>query len=274
MTNVSYLCVRVLERGDAAGEIDRMTAELRILGVGNIPEARPGDDIAGLIATSLQHEGLALEPGDIVVVTHKLVSKAEGRLIDLRTIEPSALARQFAGRYGKDPRQVEVVLRESARIVRMDRGLIIAETRQGFVCANAGVDASNAAGTEIVTLLPLDPDASAEHIRRGLSEQFDAEIAVIVTDSFGRPWRQGIVNVAVGVAGMTPLLDYRGQLDEHGYELGATVLAVADEIASAAELVMGKLDRRPVAIVRGYPYQPGQGTARDIIMAPERDLFR
>jgi coenzyme F420-0:L-glutamate ligase/coenzyme F420-1:gamma-L-glutamate ligase len=251
-----------------------MTAELRVLGVGNIPEARPGDDVSGLIASGLQIEGLALESGDIVVVTHKLVSKGEGRLIDLQTIEPSALAHQFAGRYGKDPRQVEVVLRESARIVRMDRGLIIAETRHGFVCANAGVDASNAAGREIVTLLPLDPDASAERIRRGLSERFNAEIAVIVTDSFGRPWRQGIVNVAVGVAGMAPLLDYRGQLDEHGYELGATVLAVADEIASAAELVMGKLDRRPVAIVRGYPYQTGQGGAKALIMEPERDLFR
>ncbi len=251
-----------------------MTIELRVLGVGNVPEAQPGDDITGLIATGLQSERLALESGDIVVVTHKLVSKAEGRLIDLRTIEPSALAHRFAERYDKDPRQVEVVLRESIRIVRMDRGLIIAETRHGFVCANAGVDASNAAGKEIVTLLPLDPDASAERIRRDLGVRFDVEIAVIITDSFGRPWRHGIVNVAVGVAGMTPLLDYRGQVDENGYELGATVLAVADEIAAAAELVMGKLDRRPVAIVRGYTYQPGQGAAMDIVMAPERDLFR
>lgn len=251
-----------------------MTAELRVLGVNSIPEAQPGDDITALIATGLQSTRMTLKSGDIVVVTHKLVSKAEGRLIDLQTIEPSALARRFAGLYGKDPRQVEVVLRESARIVRMDRGLIIAETHHGFVCANAGVDASNAVGKEFVTLLPLDPDASAERMRHGLGERFNSEIAVIVTDSFGRPWRQGIVNVAVGVAGMSPLLDYRGQLDEHGYELGATVLAVADEIASAAELVMGKLDRCPVAIVRGYTYQPGQGTAKDILMAPERDLFR
>lgn len=251
-----------------------MTVELRVLGIDNIPEARAGDDVAALIATGLQSDGLTLEAGDIVVVTHKLVSKAEDRQIDLRTIEPSELARQFAGRHGKDPRQVEVVLRESARIVRMDRGLIIAETHHGFICANAGVDASNAAGKEIVTLLPLDPDASAERIRRGLSERFNVEIAVIITDSFGRPWRQGIINVAVGVAGMAPLLDYRGQIDEHGYELSATVLAVADEIASSAELVMGKLDRRPVAIVRGYPYQPGAGAAKDIIIAAERDLFR
>ena len=251
-----------------------MTAELRVLGIGNIPEARTGDDITGLIAAGLERDGLVLESGDIVVVTHKLVSKAEGRLIDLRSVEPSTLARRFADRYGKDARQVEVVLRESARIIRMDRGLIIAETHHGFVCANAGVDASNASGKEIVTLLPLDPDASAERIRRRLGERFDVEIAVIITDSFGRPWRQGIVNVAIGVAGMLPLLDYRGRLDEHGYELGATILAVADEIASAAELVMGKLDNRPGAIVRGYAYQPGEGTAKDILMEPERDLFR
>ncbi|MDI3338991.1 MAG: coenzyme F420-0:L-glutamate ligase [Sphaerobacter sp.] len=251
-----------------------MSAEVRIIGVEHVPEARPGDDLAGLIAHGLEQSGLTLLEGDIVAVTQKLVSKAEGQLVDLREVEPSALARNWAARWGKDARQVEVVLREAQRIVRMANGLIIAETRHGFVCANAAVDASNVAGSEQVSLLPVDPDASAERIRRALSERYGVRIAVIVTDSFGRPWRKGIVNVAVGVAGMAPLLDYRGQYDEHGYELRATVIAVADEIASAAELVMGKLERRPVAVVRGYRVPPGAGSARDLVMEPERDLFR
>lgn len=251
-----------------------MSAEVRIIGVDHVPEARPGDDLANLIAHGLEQSGLTLADRDIVVVTQKLVSKAEGQLVDLREIEPSVLAREWAEQFGKDPRQVEVVLREARRIVRMTNGLIIAETRHGFVCANAAVDASNVSAPDQVSLLPLDPDASAERIRRGLAERAGVEIAVIITDSFGRPWRKGIVNVAVGVAGMEPLLDYRGQYDEQGYELRATVIAVADEIASAAELVMGKLARRPVAIVRGYAYQPGDGNARALVMEPERDLFR
>jgi len=251
-----------------------MNAEVRIIGVDHVPEARPGDDLADLIAQGIERSGLTLADGDIVVVTQKLVSKAEGRLVDLREIEPSALAREWGERYGKDPRQVEVVLREARRIVRMANGLIIAETRHGFVCANAAVDASNASAPDQVSLLPVDPDASAERIRRGLAERAGVELAAIITDSFGRPWRKGIVNVAVGVAGMEPLIDYRGQYDDQGYELRATVIAVADEIASAAELVMGKLARRPVAIVRGYAYQPGDGSARALVMEPERDLFR
>jgi len=251
-----------------------MSAEVRIIGVDHVPEARPGDDLADLIAYGIERSGLTLADGDVVVVTQKLVSKAEGQLVDLREIEPSALAREWGERYGKDPRQVEVVLREARRIVRMANGLIIAETRHGFVCANAAVDASNVSAPDQVTLLPVDPDASAERIRRGLAERAGVEIAVIITDSFGRPWRKGIVNVAVGVAGMEPLVDYRGQFDDQGYELRATVIAVADEIASAAELVMGKLARRPVAIVRGYAYQPGDGGARALVMEPERDLFR
>lgn len=251
-----------------------MSAEVRIIGVDHVPEARPGDDLADLIAYGIERSGLTLADGDVVVVTQKLVSKAEGQLVDLREVEPSALAREWAERYDKDPRQVEVVLREARRIVRMANGLIIAETRHGFVCANAAVDASNASAPDQVSLLPVDPDASAERIRRGLAERAGVELAAIITDSFGRPWRKGIVNVAVGVAGMEPLIDYRGQYDDQGYELRATVIAVADEIASAAELVMGKLARRPVAIVRGYAYQPGDGSARALVMEPERDLFR
>ena len=258
-----------------------MTAdgEVRLLGIDGIAEVRPGDDLAALIANAIESSGYGLEQGDIVVVTHKIVSKAEGQIIDLREIEASALARQIGERWNKDPRKTEVVLREAQRIVRMHQGMIIAETAHGFICANAGVDASNAA-PESVVLLPRDPDASAEGLREALAKRFDFDLetapAVIVSDSFGRPWRQGIVNVAVGVSGMAPLADYRGLEDAAGYELSASILAVADEVASAAELVMHKLAGRPVAIVRGYvPPLPGAfGTGQDLLMGAERDLFR
>jgi coenzyme F420-0:L-glutamate ligase / coenzyme F420-1:gamma-L-glutamate ligase len=243
---------------------------LSVVPVAGIPEVRPGDDLAGLIARSVEGD---LHHSDVLVVTHKVVSKAEGRLVDLRTVEPSALAKQFATRYGKDPRQIEVVLRESRRIVRMDRGLIISETHHGFVCANAGVDASNVPGEDWICLLPLDPDVSAAKLRAGLSAP-DGAPAVIISDSFGRAWREGITNVAIGVAGMRPLADYRGETDPHGFPLVASVLAVADELAAAAELVMGKTSGVPVAIIRNYSYETGPGTARDLLMDPARDLFR
>jgi coenzyme F420-0:L-glutamate ligase / coenzyme F420-1:gamma-L-glutamate ligase len=242
---------------------------VRVLPVEGIPEVRPGDDLAALVA-----EAADVRADDIVVVTHKIVSKAEGRLVDLRTVEPSALAKAFAARHGKDPRQIEVVLRESRRIVRMDRGLIISETHHGFVCANAGVDASNVPGDEVVCLLPVDPDASSARLRERLAQRAGSDLAVIVSDSFGRPWRDGITNVAIGVAGMRPLVDYRGETDPHGFPLEASVLAVADELAAAAELVMGKTAGIPIAIVRGYPYERAAGTGRALIMPPERDLFR
>lgn len=253
--------------------------EVRIIGVGGIPEVRAGDDLAALIGDAIAASDIDLQRGDVVVVTHKIVSKAEGKVIDLREIEPSALAARIGERWGKDPRKTEVVLREARRIVRMHEGMIIAETAHGFVCANAGVDASNAS-PESVVLLPDDPDVSAAHLRARLGQQFafafDEAPAVVISDSFGRPWRLGIVNIAVGVSGMAPLVDYRGQTDAAGYELSASILAVADEIASAAELVMHKLAGRPVAIVRGYesPVASAPGTGRDLIMGPERDLFR
>ena len=243
---------------------------IQILPVQGFPEVRPGDDLARIIADATGN----LQPGDVLVVTHKIVSKAENRLVDLRTVEPSALAKSFASEYDKDPRQTEVVLRESRRIVRMDRGVIISETRHGFICANAGVDASNVPGNETVCLLPLDPDASAAKLRKALSEKAGAEIAVIISDSFGRPWRQGITDIAIGAAGLNPLADYRGKTDPHGNPLEASILAVADELAAAAELVMGKTDAVPVAIVRNYAYEAGPGTARDLLMEPGRDLFR
>ena len=244
---------------------------LEVLPVEGLPEIRPGDDLPDLIARTA---GENLRAGDVLIVTHKIVSKAEGRLVDLREVEPSALAKGFAARYGRDPRQVEVVLGESRRIVRMDRGLIIAETRHGFVCANAGVDASNVPGDDVVCLLPADPDASAARLRDALVRRTGSDLAVIVSDSFGRTWREGITNVAIGVSGMNPLADYRGQRDPHGYPLEASVLAVADELAAAAELVMGKTEGIPVAVIRNYPYKVAQGTARDLLMGPDRDLFR
>ncbi len=244
---------------------------LEILPVEGIPEIRPGDDLPELIGRAAEED---LHAGDILVVTHKVVSKAEGRLVSLRAVEPSTLAEGFAARYDRDPRQIEVVLWESRRIVRMDRGLIIAETHHGFVCANAGVDASNVPGDDMVCLLPVAPDASAAELREALVARTGSNLAVIVSDSFGRPWREGITDVAIGVSGLDPLADYRGQRDLHGYPLEASVLAVADELAAAAELVMGKTAGIPVAIVRGYPYERGSGTARDLLMPPGRDLFR
>lgn len=253
---------------------------MQIIPIDGIPEIRPGDDLGALIGKAIASAIGSLQDGDIVAVTQKVVSKAEGKLIDLRTIEPSELAGRIGRDWEKDARQIEVVLRESVRIVRMVRGLIIAQTKHGFICANAGVDASNVA-SETVCLLPDDADASAEDIRQALASRFfdrssaASPIGVIVTDSFGRPWRSGIVNVAIGVAGMAPLTDYRGQHDAAGYELRATVLAVADELASAAELVMHKLAARPVAVIRGFDAQAlGEpGTSRDLVMAEERNLF-
>jgi coenzyme F420-0:L-glutamate ligase / coenzyme F420-1:gamma-L-glutamate ligase len=252
-----------------------MAAEIRILGVGGIPEARAGDDPAKLVLDGLNQSGIELQDSDVLVVTHKLVSKAQDRLVDLRSVTPSPFAERLAARYDKDPRQIEVVLRESTRIVKMDRGVIIAETAHGFICANAGVDASNAPESNYVVLLPVDPDQTAREIRYAVEQATGSRIAVIITDSFGRPWRAGIVNIAIGVSGMSPFNDYRGEYDEHGYELRATVIAVADEIASAAELVMGKLDRRPVAVLRGYDYiHSDSASGSDLVMDPSRDLFR
>ena len=227
--------------------------ELRILPVEGLPEIAVGDDLGGLIA-----EAAEVEPGDVVVVSQKVVSKAEGRIVRLDDVEASDRARELAANH--DPRQLEVILRESARVVRARAPLVIAETRHGFVCASAGVDASNAPEPDTLVLLPLDPDASAAAIRRALRERTGHDVGVIVSDSFGRPWRNGIVDVAIGVAGLRPLDDWRGRVDANDYELRATVVAVADEIAAAAELVRGKTSGVPVAIVRGLDVA-GEGKA-------------
>lgn len=241
--------------------------ELRVIPVRGVPEVREGDDVAALVA-----ERVELADGDVAVVAQKIVSKSEGRVVRLDQLEPSALARTVAGAE-RDARQVEAVLRESARIVRMRDGLVIAETRHGFVCASAGVDASNTPAPGTLVLLPLDPDASARRLRDRLLELTGRTVGLVVSDSFGRPWRQGTTDVAIGAAGLRVLLDLRGERDPTGYTLRATEIAVADEIAGAAELVMRKTAGVPAAVVRGLAVA-GQGRARDLIMPADRDLFR
>jgi coenzyme F420-0:L-glutamate ligase / coenzyme F420-1:gamma-L-glutamate ligase len=237
---------------------------IQVLPLEGMPEIQEGDDLAGLLAEAAGRFG-GFETGDVLVVAQKVVSKVEGRVVALADIEPSEEARAHAG--DGDPRHVEVILRETARVVRSRPPLIIAETRHGFVCASAGVDASNAPAADTVVLLPVDPDASA----RALHERL--KIAVILSDSFGRPFRHGTTDVAIGVAGLPPLRDLRGTRDRSGYELKTTQIAVADEIAGAAELVMGKADGIPAAIVRGLQVE-GDGSARELVMPPDRDLFR
>ena len=253
----------------------RAVGALEVHPVRGLPEVCPGDDLAALVLTAVERSGLDLRPWDVVVVTHKVVSKAEGALVDLGTVSPSAEAADYAERSGGDPRVVEVVLRESRRVLRVGVGVLVCETRTGLVCANAGVDRSNVPGTDTVTLLPRDPDASAAALRTAwLEHAGGGPLGVIVCDSFGRPFREAQVNVAVGVAGMPALTDHRGLPDTAGQLMQASVLATADEIASAAELVMGKVDAIPVALVRGLRWSgEGRGSA-ELQRDPERDLFR
>ena len=251
-----------------------MTSRIELIGLDGIPEVAPGDDLAALVADALAAADLRLTDEDVLVVTQKVVSKAEGRLVELASVEPSPFARDWAARWDKDPRQVELVLRESASIVRMGPGgLIIGRTRHGLVCANAGVDVSNVGGGEVASLLPEDPDRSARRLREALRERTGAAAAVIISDSFGRPWRNGIVNVAIGSAGIEPLLDLRGEPDAAGREMRATVIAVADELASAADLAGGKVEGRPMVMVRGYDWRASEAGASVLVMEAERDLF-
>ena len=251
---------------------------VEILALAGMPEVHTRDDLEAMIGDALEATSgaLPLEPGDVLVVTQKVVSKAEGAVVDLRTVEPRPEAVAWAERWDRDARAIEVVLREARRVVRMERGVLITETPQGYVCANGGVDASNVgpASGDLVTLLPRDPDASAARIREAIRTRFGAEVAVVVSDSFGRPWRWGIVDVALGVAGLLPLEDLRGVPDADGRVMKTTVRAVADEIASAAELALGKTTGRPVALVRGANPPPGEGVIADSLIPAENDLFR
>jgi coenzyme F420-0:L-glutamate ligase/coenzyme F420-1:gamma-L-glutamate ligase len=257
-----------------ADEVPSMaTDRLQITGLPGFPEIKAGHDLAQIVSDSCRAAQFEIRDGDVLVVAQKIVSKSEGRVVALGSINPSDQAVEFAAKFDKDPRVVEVVMRESKRIVRMERGLIISETPHGFVCANAGVDTSNVAeGT--VCLLPEDPDASALRLKSALEQRFRVRMAVIVSDTFGRPWREGLVNVAIGIAGLAPLIDYRGQRDWHGHQLKSTVIAIADEAASAAELVMGKSDGIPAAVIRGLDYDARDGSSGELIRAPGLDLFR
>ncbi len=244
-----------------------------VIGIAGIPEVRPGDDLAALILGAAARQGTPLARGDLLVVGQKIVSKAEGRLLRLSEVAPSEIAQAMAAGLGRDPRLVEVILRESRRVVRMDRGVLVMETRHGWVCANAGVDQSNV-DVDTVALLPEDPDRSARELRGIIRTRERIDVAIIIADTFGRPWREGLTNVAIGLSGFAPLRSYLGELDSAGRPLQATIIALADELAGAAEPVMGKLDRIPVAIVRGLALAAGEEGSKSLLRDPSRDLFR
>ncbi|MSQ12756.1 MAG: coenzyme F420-0:L-glutamate ligase [Dehalococcoidia bacterium] len=248
--------------------------ELRVIPVTGVPEVKEGDDVGRLLAEAAARQGTPLQTGDVLVVTQKIVSKAEGCVVRLDSVTPSEFAIALAKQWEKDPRQVEVVLRESKRIVRMDRGVIITETKHGFICANSGVDASNIADMDSVSLLPADPDASARGIRQSVQQHANADVAVLISDSFGRPWRMGITNVAIGVAGMDPLRDERGKQDAYGRLLQTTMVALADELVSAMDLVSQKANNIPAGVVRGFPYERTEGSGRALLRDAATDLFR
>lgn len=250
-----------------------MAARYEVIGIGGLPEIRRGDELAPLIVEAARREATAIQDRDLLVVSQKIVSKAEGRIVRLSQVPVSPEAQAIADEIGRDPRLVAVILGESRRIVRKDKGVLIVETHHGFVCANAGVDQSNV-DADTACLLPVDSDRSADALRERLQALTGHELAVIVADTFGRPWREGLVNVAVGLAGLEPIVSYLGQEDPAGHVLQATILALADELAGAAEPVMGKLDRVPVAIIRGLDWPRGDGSSRALLRDPARDLFR
>ena len=254
------------------------SGRIEVVALEGIPEVQPGDDLPALIVAALRRTDglLPLRNDDVVVVTQKVISKAEGALVDLTGIEPRPEAVAFAARWDRDPRQVEVVLREARRVVRMANGVIITETRHGFVCANGGVDASNLGpgSGSFVTLLPVDPDGSARRIRDQVRDDLGRDVPVVVSDSFGRPWRWGIVDVAIGVSGLAPLEDLRGSPDHDGRTMRSTVRAVADELASAAELALGKSAGRPVAVIRGAAFARAETSISEVLIPADADLFR
>jgi coenzyme F420-0:L-glutamate ligase/coenzyme F420-1:gamma-L-glutamate ligase len=250
-----------------------MPPRYEVIGIEGIGEVQPGDDVARLVLDAAARQRTPVAGGDVLVLSQKVISKAEGRLLHLTDVTPSTMATTFATELGRDPRLIEVILRESRRVVRMDRGVLVTETRHGWVCANAGVDQSNV-DAEMVALLPEDPDRSAREFRDAVRARAHADVYVIVADTFGRPWREGLVNIAIGVAGFAPLRSYLGERDPAGRPLQATILAIADELAAAAEPVMGKLDRIPAAIVRGVPLTASEEGSKSLLRDPARDLFR
>ena len=246
---------------------------ITIIGLNGLPLVKEGDDLGRIVVECMKRQGAEILDGDVIVVAQKIVSKSEGRVLDLVDVTPSLFAKEIARRTRRNSRHVEAVLRETRRIVRMQKSHLITQTKHGFVCANAGIDRSNVEGKSRVVLLPEDPDKSASTIRDRIFALTRRDVAVIISDTFGRPWRLGYVNVALGVAGMKPLKDYRGIKDMFNRDLTVTVMAVADELASAAELVMNKTDGVPVAIIRGYSYLGGDGSGKELIRPPELDMF-
>ncbi|MDP6605663.1 MAG: coenzyme F420-0:L-glutamate ligase [Dehalococcoidia bacterium] len=247
--------------------------EFRVIAVTGIPLVEAGDDVAGQIIDAAAAQGTPLEDGDAIAVTQRIVSKAEGRVVPLDSFEPSPFARDFADRMEKDARLVEAVLQESTRVVRQVGGVLITQTRHGFICANAGIDGSNVGGLDVISLLPVDPDASCRGIREAVHERLGVEVAVLMTDTFGRPWREGHTNIAIGVAGFEPMRSYVGLPDMDGRELTVTTICVADELAATSEMVMGKLDAVPAAIIRGFEYARGEGSSAELVRDREHDLF-
>jgi len=248
--------------------------ELRIIPVPVADEFQPGDSLTEKLMLALKRERVKLSAGDILVVKHKVVSKAEGQLVRLDTIKPSAESRAWGRRYKVDARVTELALQQSKRVIRRKNGVLITETHHGFICANSGIDVSNVNGGEHALLLPKNPDRSAARLHQEVNNRLRVSVPVIISDSFGRPWREGLTEVAIGVAGMKAIHDYRGRRDPHGYSLRVTLDAVADELACAAGLLSGKLTRTPFVIIRGFPYQPGRGSSRQLLRSPALDLFR
>jgi len=253
---------------------NKLPPEIRLVPVVVSDEIKPGDSLAEKFLQALTERHLAFESGDILVVKHKIVSKAEGRIVDLATIKPSAASITWAKKYRLDARVIELALRESRSVIRRKNGVLITETRHGFICANSGVDVSNVDGGRHALLLPVDPDRSARALHHELKKRTALNIPVLITDSFGRPWREGLVDFCIGIAGMKALRDDRGRRDPHGYKLQASLEAVADELAASAALVCGKLNRTPACIIRGFRYQPARGRTRDLLRPAAHDLFR
>jgi len=249
-------------------------SHLRVIGIPIAEEITSSDSLAEKLLQSLRQHNLTCEPGDILIVKHKIVSKAEGRIVDLATIKPSSHSRAWAKQHNLDARVIELALRESRAIIRRKNGVLITETHHGFICANSGVDVSNVDGGHHALLLPVDPDCSAAKLHRELKKRTGFAIPVLITDTFGRPWREGLVDFCIGIAGMKALRDDRGRRDPHGYTLHASLEAVADELACAAGLVCGKLNRTPACIIRGFPFEPSRGRTRDLLRPKANDLFR
>ena len=251
-----------------------MVPDVTLIPIDGLPEIKPGDDLAAMLIDCLRASGRAFEDGDVLAVAQKVVSKSEGRIRKLADVVPGPEAERMAAESGKDARGLQAVLDETARIVRWQRGVLIVETKHGFVAANAGVDHSNAGAPDTLILLPVDPDASAARIREAINKLSGIDVPVVITDTFGRAWREGHMNVAIGISGLPALRRYIGEFDPDGYEMRVTEIAIADEIAAATELVMGKLDRRPAAIVRGLPMPEGSETARSYVRPHDKDMFR